>query len=119
LSAEDPVYVRAAAKAGVFAYLVDTKPEELQSAIDVTLQRFTEYHNLQGAFGRRAVIEQAKGILMARNLVDANRAFELLREHSQHSGQKLADVAAAIVDSHLLLMPQPPASPAGSGMSSK
>ncbi len=119
LSAEDPVYVRAAAKAGVFAYLVDTKPEELQSAIDVTLQRFTEYHNLQGAFGRRAVIEQAKGILMARNLVDANRAFELLREHSQHNGQKLADVAAAIVDSHLLLMPQPPASPAGSGMSSK
>jgi response regulator NasT len=119
LSAEDPVYVRAAAKAGVFAYLVDTKPEELQSAIDVTLQRFTEYHNLQGAFGRRAVIEQAKGILMARNLVDADRAFELLREHSQHNGQKLADVAAAIVDSHLLLMPQPPASPAGSGMSSK
>jgi response regulator NasT len=114
LSAEDPVYVRAAAKAGVFAYLVDTKPEELQSAIDVTLRRFTEYHNLQGAFGRRAVIEQAKGILMARNLVDANRAFELLREHSQHSGQKLADVAAAIVDSHLLLMPQPPGSPAGS-----
>jgi response regulator NasT len=114
LSAEDPVYVRAAAKAGVFAYLVDTTPEELQSAIDVTLQRFTEYHNLQGAFGRRAVIEQAKGILMARNLVDADRAFELLREHSQHSGQKLADVAASIVDSHLLLMPQPPASPAGS-----
>ncbi len=114
LSAEDPMYVRAAAKAGVFAYLVDTTPEELQSAIDVTLQRFTEYHNLQGAFGRRAVIEQAKGILMARNLVDADRAFELLREHSQHSGQKLADVAAAIVDSHLLLMPQAPASPAGS-----
>jgi len=103
LSAEDPAYVREAAKRGVFAYLVDTTPDKLQSAIDVTLQRFTEYHNLQGAFGRRAVIEQAKGILMARHTIDATRAFEMLRAHSQHNGQKLADVAAAIVDSHVLL----------------
>jgi response regulator NasT len=108
LSAKDPAYVREAAKRGVFAYIVDTTPDELQSAIDVTLQRFTEYHNLQGAFGRRAVIEQAKGILMARNSIDAEKAFELLRGHSQHNGQRLADVATAIVDSHLLLMPRPP-----------
>jgi AmiR/NasT family two-component response regulator len=103
LSAENPAYVHEAAKRGVFAYLVDTTPDELQSAIDVTLQRFTEYHNLQGAFGRRAVIEQAKGILMARHTIDAAKAFEMLREHSQHNGSKLADVAAAIVDSHVLL----------------
>jgi response regulator NasT len=96
-----------AAKRGVFAYIVDTSPEELQSAIDITLQRFTEYHNLQGAFGRRAVIEQAKGILMARNSIDADDAFELLRAHSQGNGHKLADVAAAVVESHLLLVPAP------------
>jgi AmiR/NasT family two-component response regulator len=105
LSAKDPAYVREAAKRGVFAYIVDTTPEELQSAIDVTLQRFTEFHNLQGAFGRRAVIEQAKGILMARHSLNADKAFEMLRDHSQHNGQRLADVAAAIVDSHLLLLP--------------
>jgi AmiR/NasT family two-component response regulator len=105
LTAEEPAYVKEAAKRGVFAYIVDTTPEELQSAIDVTLQRFTEYHNLQGAFGRRAVIEQAKGILMARNGVDADRAFALLRDHSQRTGQKIVDVAEAIVDSHLLLLP--------------
>ncbi len=111
LSAEEPAYVREAAKRGVFAYIVDTNPDELQSAIDITLQRFTEYHNLQGAFGRRAVIEQAKGILMARNGIDADKAFAMLRDHSQHKGQKLADVAAAVVDSHLLLLPAtaPPA----------
>src|SRR5206468_5946570 len=89
--------------------IVDTTPEELQSAIDITLQRFTEYHNLQGAFGRRAVIEQAKGILMARHAIDADKAFRMLRDHSQHNGHKLADVAAAIVQSHLLLLPPPPA----------
>jgi response regulator NasT len=106
LSAENPAYVREAAKRGVFAYLVETTPDEVQSAIDVTLQRFTEYQNLQGAFGRRAIIEQAKGILMARHTIAADKAFEMLRDHSQHSGRKLADVAAAIVDSHLLLVPR-------------
>jgi response regulator NasT len=110
LSANDPAYVHEAAKRGVFAYIVDSSAEELQSAIDVTLQRFAEYHSLQGAFGRRATIEQAKGILMARHGVDADRAFEMLRDHSQHRGHKLVDVAQAIVDSHLLLLP-PPADP--------
>jgi response regulator NasT len=70
LTAKDSSYIREAAKRGVFAYIVDGDAEELQSAIDITLQRFAEYHNLQGAFGRRAVIEQAKGILMARHGVD-------------------------------------------------
>src|ERR1051325_8566715 len=95
------------ARRGVFAYIVDATPEELQSAIDITLQRFAEYHSLQGAFGRRALIEQAKGILMARHSVNADRAFELLRDHSQHNGRKLADGAAAVVESHLLLVPAP------------
>ena len=107
LSAENPAYVHEAAKRGVFAYIVDTTPEELQSAIDITLQRFAEYHSLQGAFGRRAAIEQAKGILMARHAVDAEQAFEMLRNHSQHNGHKLIAVAEAIVESHLLLLPTP------------
>ena len=63
LSARDPAYIGEAAKRGIFAYIVDASAEELRSAIDITLQRFSEYNNLQGAFGRRAVIEQAKGIL--------------------------------------------------------
>jgi response regulator NasT len=105
LSAEDPTYVREAARRGVFAYLVDTTPEELQGAIDVTLQRFGEYQRLQGAFGRRTVIEQAKGILMAVHAIDADDAFALLRTHSQRSGRKLVDVANAVVDSHRLLVP--------------
>jgi AmiR/NasT family two-component response regulator len=112
LSARDPAYIHEAAKRGVFAYIIDADAEELQSAIDITLQRFTEYHNLQGAFGRRALIEQAKGILMARHAIDQQSAFEMLRDHSQHNGRKLVDVAEAIVESHLLLLPalaSPPA----------
>jgi response regulator NasT len=108
LSAKDPTYVHEAAMRGVFASIVDTTPEELQSAIDITLQRFTEYHSLQGAFGRRATIEQAKGILMARHAIDADGAFGMLRDHSQHNGHKLVDIAQAVVDSHLLLLPPLP-----------
>jgi response regulator NasT len=103
LSTRDPAYVRDAARRGIFAYIVDTTPDELQSAIDITLQRFTEYHSLRGAFGRRAMIEQAKGILMARNAITADEAFDRLRDHSHRSGHKLAAVAGAIVESHLLL----------------
>jgi AmiR/NasT family two-component response regulator len=112
LHADDPAYVHEAAKRGVFAYIIDGTPEELQSAIDITLQRFTEYQSLQGAFGRRALIEQAKGILMARHSINADTAFERLREHSQHNGRKLSDVAAAVVESHLLLLPELPAAAA-------
>jgi response regulator NasT len=108
LSVEDPVFIREAANRGVFAYIVDTVPEELQSAIDITLLRFAEYHNLQDAFERRAVIEQAKGILMARHAISAEKAFAMLRDHSQSSGVKLIGVAAAVVSSHMLLV-----SPAG------
>jgi AmiR/NasT family two-component response regulator len=108
LSAKDPAYVHQAARRGVFAYIVDGDAEGLQSAIDITLQRFAEYQSLQGAFGRRALIEQAKGILMARHSFDADHAFDMLRDHSQHNGRKLADVAQAVVDSHLLLLPPSP-----------
>ena len=107
LSARDPSYIREAAKRGVFAYIVDADAEELQSAIDITLQRFTEYHDLQGAFGRRAVIEQAKGILMARHGVDEVHAFTMLKSHSRNNGRKVVDIAQAVVESHLILLSPP------------
>jgi AmiR/NasT family two-component response regulator len=43
---------------------------------------------------------------MARNSIDEDGAFKMLRDHSQHTGRKLADLADAIVQSHLLLLPQ-------------
>jgi AmiR/NasT family two-component response regulator len=106
LERRDPEYVNQAATRGVFAYIVDGDAEELQSAISITLRRFAEYQNLQGAFGRRAKIEQAKGILMARHAINEDKAFEMLRQHSNENGRKLIDVAEAVVESHLLLIPR-------------
>jgi response regulator NasT len=106
LEAEDPVWVNLAAKRGIFAYIVDGRPGEMQSAIDITLRRYAEYQNLEGAFARRAVIERAKGIMMARQAIDEKQAFELLRAQSQRSGRKVFEVAEAVVESHMLLVPR-------------
>ena len=105
LEAQDPKWVNEAAKRGIFAYIVDGNPAEMQGAIDITIRRYAEYTSLEGAFARRAVIERAKGIMMARQAIDETKAFELLRSQSQRSGRKLFDVAEAVVESHLLLVP--------------
>jgi GAF domain-containing protein len=53
---------------------------------------------LAEAMRSRAVIEQAKGILMAGRRCDADTAFGLLADLSQRSNRKLRDVAQALVD---------------------
>ncbi len=103
LETTDSAFVDEAAKRGVFAYLVDGSPEQLQSALDIVLRRFAEYHSLEGAFGRRAVIERAKGILMERHAIDETRAFELLRSEARRGSRKVVDVADAVAMSHRLL----------------
>ena len=103
LETDDHAFINEAAKRGIFAYITDGDPGDLQSSIDIVLRRFAEYQNLEGAFGRRAVIERAKGILMERHSIDDNDAFELLRTHARSSNRKLTDIASAIVDGHRLL----------------
>lgn len=49
----EPLWMNEAAKRGVYAYIIDGHPDELQSAIEITLRRFAEYQSLHGAFERR------------------------------------------------------------------
>ena len=83
IHAPDAGFVKEASKRGIFA--------------------FAEYHDLEGAFGRRAVTERAKGILMERHSVGEDAAFEMLREESRTANRKLVDIASAVVDGHRLL----------------
>jgi AmiR/NasT family two-component response regulator len=105
VGAQDPAYLHEATRRGIYGYILGEDPVELQGVIDIALHRFADYGGLQRAFDRRAIIERAKGILMARHSLDAEMAFAMLREHSQNTGRKLVDVAQAVVDSHLLLVP--------------
>jgi AmiR/NasT family two-component response regulator len=45
----------------------------------------------------RAVIEQAKGVIMATTRCSADEAFRVLAEQSQHENRKLREVAEEIV----------------------
>ncbi|WP_448610878.1 GAF and ANTAR domain-containing protein [Geodermatophilus sp. URMC 60] len=55
--------------------------------------------NMRLAMESRAEIEQAKGVLMAQQGLDAEQAFEVLREASQRYNRKLRDIARGIVES--------------------
>ncbi len=74
LDAYDGDWVNEAASRGVYAYIVDSRPEELQSAIDITLRRFAEVHSLQGAFDRRNAETKRDA---DRTRVQQQRALEL------------------------------------------
>lgn len=52
--------------------------------------------NLETALASSRQIGTAMGILMARNLVTSDQAFELLSRASQHLNRKLRDVAAEV-----------------------
>ncbi len=53
---------------------------------------------LQEALTSRAIIEQAKGMLMAQRGCSADEAFNVLRRSSQHRNIKLREVAGLVVD---------------------
>jgi AmiR/NasT family two-component response regulator len=67
LHTPDPAFVKEASKRRIFAYITDAEVDDWQSAIEIVLRRFAEYHDREAAFGHRAVTERAKGILMERH----------------------------------------------------
>jgi AmiR/NasT family two-component response regulator len=54
----DADWIEEAARRGIFAYIVDARPEEIQSAIDIGLNRFVEFARIRGAFDERNRILQ-------------------------------------------------------------
>jgi response regulator NasT len=109
LHAPDPAFLKEASRRGVFAFITDAADEDWQSAIDIGLRRFTEYRDLERAFGRRAITERAKGILMERHSINEVTAFEIMRHEARAANRKLVDIATAVVDGHTLLSSRPAA----------
>lgn len=71
--------------------------------VDLTQSIHTDRHQLAteavaASAVNRAVIEQAKGVLMGRTGVNAEQAFELISQLSQDSNRKVYAVAQDIVD---------------------
>ena len=89
LDTYDGDWVNEAAARGVFAYIVDSRPEELQSAIDITLRRFADHQHLQGAFDRRNE--------------ETRRAEERTRAQQRHVLELHDGVVQALSVAHLAL----------------
>ena len=94
-----------AADAGVFGYLVKPFREaDLVPAIATARARFVELEALRSeavslaeALASRKVLEQAKGLLMRRDGLTEQQAFERIRKASQLSGRPMKVIAEALI----------------------
>ena len=89
-AAFDPRARAIAAELSTFVAVACANAEAYSSAVDCARQ-------MQEAMDARAVIEQAKGILMARQRCTPDEAFEVLRRASMDRNVKVRDLAARIV----------------------
>jgi PAS domain S-box-containing protein len=76
---------------GTQGFYIDTTPDEREQQDLMTAQ-------LAAIAESRAVIEQAKGVLMAVYGITGDRAFEILVWRSQETNLKLREVASRFVD---------------------
>jgi ANTAR domain/GAF domain len=90
---------------GGFAELDEKLLDLYTSAVTPTLRVYRRYQqsrdtaeHLRVALQSRAVIDQAKGILMAIRQIGADEAFTLLVEQSQRENRKLRDLAVQLVN---------------------
>jgi response regulator NasT len=106
LQTEDASFIARAAERGIYAYVRPVGAESIQAAIEIALHRHAdvetlaeEVSRLEGALERRALIEQAKGILMERHGLDAGAAFEMMRKRARGTNGRVVDLARHVVES--------------------
>jgi response regulator NasT len=110
LENEDPAIVREAVERGLDAYATSHTVEALRAAIALARTRFEELEalgrqvrDLQAGAARRALIEQAKGVLMERHGIDEGEAYQRLRQHARSQRTSLQEVARAVLRARGLL----------------
>lgn len=97
-----------------FAEIEGQLLELYTTAVEAILRTYHRYleardttEHLRAALTSRAVIDQAKGMLMAIRQVDADLAFTLLVEQSQRENKKLREVAEQFVARVVSNLPKP------------
>jgi response regulator NasT len=101
----------AAIEAGVTAYIVaGLQAERVKPVLDVAMKRFNreqklldELSDTRRQLADRKLIERAKGVLMARNRLTEEEAYQRLRSMAMNKKLKLAEVAQRILDVEDLL----------------
>ena len=114
----DASNARAAVAAGVSAYIVaGLSPERIRPILDVAMARFdqdqalraeladakTEVQDLNTELKNRRIIDRAKGLLMQRQALSEQAAYEKLRKSAMDKGLKVVDVSQRMLDAMDLL----------------
>jgi response regulator NasT len=97
--------IHKAIKAGVSAYIVDgLNPKRVKPVMEVAIARFREYQALRDELAKtkltleeRKIIDRAKGLLMKRQGMDEEGAYQALRKIAMDRSQKLVEVARNVI----------------------
>ena len=103
---DDTRHVKDAVAAGVCAYIVaGLEPARIRPILDVAMARFEHEQGLRRELADartelkdRKIIERAKGMLMERQGLSEQVAFEKLRKAAMDKGLRLGDVAQRMLD---------------------
>lgn len=101
----DAPMIEAAIEAGVSAYVVDgLRRERVRPIVEVAISRFRVFERVcrerdeaRLKLADRKVIEQAKGLLMARKGIGEEEAYHALRKAAMRQNRRLADIAAGVI----------------------
>lgn len=114
----DASNARAAVAAGVSAYIVaGLSPERIRPILNVAMARFeqdqalraeladakTEVQDLNTELKNRRIIDRAKGLLMQRQALSEQAAYDKLRKSAMDKGLKVVDVSQRMLDAMDLL----------------
>jgi response regulator NasT len=107
----DTSNVRAAVAAGVSAYIVaGLAAERIRPILDVAMARFQHEEELRreladarSELSQRKLIDRAKGLLMQRQQLTEQQAYDKLRKAAMDRGLKVVEVAQRIIDAADLL----------------
>lgn len=108
---DDTSHVKDAVAAGVSAYIVaGLSTERIRPILDVAMARFEHEQALRQELAAtktelqdRKLIDRAKGLLMQRQNLSEQAAYDKLRKAAMDKGLKLADVAQRMLDAVDLL----------------
>ncbi len=101
----DSKMTRAAAEAGVSAYVVESaSPQQLRSLVEVAILHFQAHHLLQAELEKirqtlegRQWVDRAKCLLMEQRGLSEQEAYVHLRRLSMNRGQRISDLARAML----------------------
>jgi response regulator NasT len=103
---DDTSHVKDAVAAGVSAYIVaGLSPARIRPILDVAMARFQHEQSLrrqleqaQSELHNRKIIDRAKGLLMQRQALSEQAAYDKLRKTAMDKGMKVAEVAQRMLD---------------------